>query len=50
MRSLFLGAQLEEAAVMKRELIKKGLVIAIDGQQFGWGEEQGHLGQTEIFC
>ncbi len=41
---------LEEAAVLKRELIKKGLVIADDGQQFGWGEEQGHLGHTEIFC
>ena len=41
---------LEEAAVWKRELIKKGLVIADDGQQFGWGEEQGHLGHTEIFC
>jgi len=41
---------LEEAAVMKRELIKKGLVIADDGQQFGWGEEQAHLGHTEIFC
>jgi len=41
---------LEEAAVWKRDLIKKGLVIADDGQQFGWGEEQGHLGHTEIFC
>jgi glycolate oxidase len=41
---------LEEAAVWKRELIAKGLVIADDGQQFGWGEEQGHLGHTEIFC
>lgn len=41
---------LEEGAVLKRELIKKGLVIADDGQQFGWGEEQGHLGHTEIFC
>jgi glycolate oxidase len=41
---------LEEAAVLKRELIKKGLVIADDGQQFGWGEEGGHLGHTEIFC
>ena len=41
---------LEEAAVWKRELIKKGLVIADDGQQFGWGEEGGHLGHTEIFC
>jgi glycolate oxidase len=41
---------LEEAAVLKRELIKKGLVIADDGQQFGWGEELGHLGHTEIFC
>ncbi|MGD9118115.1 MAG: hypothetical protein PVJ08_05200 [Dehalococcoidia bacterium] len=41
---------LEEAAVLKRELIKKGLVIADDGQQFGWGEEQGHLGHSEIFC
>jgi hypothetical protein len=50
MSSLFLRVQLEEAAVMKRELIKKGLVVADDGQQFGWGEEQGHLGHTEIFC
>ncbi len=41
---------LEQAAVWKRELIKKGLVVADDGQQFGWGEEQGHLGHTEIFC
>jgi len=41
---------LEEAAVWKRELIEKELVIADDGQQFGWGEEQGHLGHTEIFC
>jgi len=41
---------LEEAAVLKRELIEKGLVIADDGQQFGWGEEGGHLGHTEIFC
>ncbi|TES83032.1 MAG: FAD-binding protein [Dehalococcoidia bacterium] len=41
---------LEEAAIWKRDLIKKGLVIADDGQQFGWGEEQGHLGHTEIFC
>jgi glycolate oxidase len=41
---------LEQAAVWKRELIKKGLIIADDGQQFGWGEEQGHLGHTEIFC
>jgi hypothetical protein len=50
MSSLFLRVQLEEAAVLKRELIKKGLVIADDGQQFGRGEEQGHLGHTEIFC
>jgi glycolate oxidase len=41
---------LEEGAEMKRDLIKKGLVIADDGQQFGWAEEQGHLGHTEIFC
>jgi len=41
---------LEEAAEMKREMIRKGLVIADDGQQFGWAEEQGHLGHTEIFC
>jgi len=41
---------LEEAAVWKRDLIKKGLIIADDGQQFGWGEEMGHLGHTEIFC
>ncbi len=41
---------LEKAAEWKRELIKKGLIIADDGQQFGWGEEQGHLGHTEIFC
>jgi hypothetical protein len=50
MNSLFLRVQLEEAAVMKRELIKKGLVVADDGQQFGWGEEQCHLGHSEIFC
>ncbi len=41
---------LEQGAVWKRELMKKGLIIADDGQQFGWGEEQGHLGHTEIFC
>jgi glycolate oxidase len=41
---------LEEAAVRKRELMKRGLIIADDGQQFGWGEEQGHLGHSEIFC
>ncbi|HTY82560.1 MAG TPA: hypothetical protein VMB24_07245, partial [Dehalococcoidales bacterium] len=41
---------LEQAAVWKRELAKKGLIIPDDGQQFGWGEEQGHLGHTEIFC
>jgi glycolate oxidase len=41
---------LEEAAVRKRELMKKGLIVEDDGQQFGWGEEQGHLGHSEIFC
>jgi glycolate oxidase len=41
---------LEKAAEWKRELAKKGLIIPDDGQQFGWGEEQGHLGHTEIFC
>jgi glycolate oxidase len=41
---------LEKAAEAKRDLIKKGLVVADDGQQFGWGEEMGHLGHTEIFC
>ncbi len=41
---------LEEAAEMKRELIRKGLVIADEGYQFGWAEENAHLGHTEIFC
>ena len=41
---------LEEAAVRKRELMKKGLIVADDGQQFGWAEEQGQLGHSEIFC
>lgn len=27
-----------------------GSAEADDGQQFGWGEEQGLLGHTEIFC
>jgi hypothetical protein len=41
---------LEEAAERKRDLIKKGMIVADDGQQFGWGEEGGHLGHSEIFC
>jgi glycolate oxidase len=41
---------LEEAAVRKRELIKQGLIVTDDGQQFGWGEEMGQLGHSEIFC
>ncbi|HTY81606.1 MAG TPA: FAD-dependent oxidoreductase [Dehalococcoidales bacterium] len=41
---------LEKAAEWKRELARKGLIIPDDGQQFGWGEEQGHLGHSEIFC
>lgn len=41
---------LEEAAEMKRDLIRKGLVIADEGYQFGWAEENAHLGHTEIFC
>jgi glycolate oxidase len=41
---------MEEAAVWKRELAAKGLIIADDGQQFGWSEEQAHLGHSEIFC
>jgi hypothetical protein len=41
---------LEEAAVRKRELMKKGLIVADDGQAFGWGEEGSHLGHSEIFC
>lgn len=41
---------LEEAAEMKRELIRKGLVIKDEGYQFGWAEENSHLGHTEIFC
>jgi hypothetical protein len=30
--------------------MKKGPVMADDGQQLEWGEEEGHLGHTEIFC
>jgi hypothetical protein len=41
---------LEEAAQMKRELIRKGLIVADEGYQFGWAEENAHLGHTEIFC
>jgi glycolate oxidase len=41
---------LEMAAERKRDLIKRGLIVADDGQQFGWGEEMGHLGHSEIFC
>jgi len=41
---------LEEAAEMKRELIRKELIVPDDGQQFGWGDEMGHLGHSEIFC
>ena len=40
---------LEEAAKEKRELIKKGLMVDDGGQQFGWGDEQGHLGHSELF-
>ncbi len=40
---------LEEAAKEKRELIKKGLMVDDGGRQFGWPDEQGHLGHSEIF-